>query len=175
MTPIPFDTKKSSIDWIAFGAAVGLALLGLVTMSSFQAQDPFFIRQAVWILIGVGGFFIAANVDWRFLRRGSVAAALFFILLVPLVVLVVAGTATKGAKSWFDLGGFALQPVEFVKLALIIALAQYFSRRHIEIKNIRHILVSGAYAGVVFLLVAHQPDFGPAIIIFLIWLGMVLL
>jgi len=92
---------------------------------------------------------------------------------VPLVILVVLGHATKGAKSWFDLGPFALQPVEFVKLALIITLAKYFSRRHIEIRNIQHILVSGAYAGLVFGLVAIQPDFGSAIIIFLIWLGMV--
>ena len=175
MTPIRFDTKKSSIDWIAFGAALGLALLGLVTMNSFQAQDPFFVKQALWIFISVGAFFIASGIDWRFLRRGGVAAALFFIVLIPLVVLVVAGTATKGAKSWFDLGGFALQPVEFVKLALIITLAKYFSRRHIEIANIRHILVSGVYAGIVFILVAIQPDFGSAIIISLIWLGMVLL
>src|SRR5262249_8378083 len=63
--------------------------------------------------------------------------------------------------------------VEFVKLALIIVLAKYFSRRHIEIRNIRHVLVSGLYAGIVFALVAIQPDFGSAAIIFLIWLGMI--
>ena len=175
MTPIPFDTKKSFIDWIAFGAALGLALLGLLTMNSFQGQDPFFLRQATWILAGVAVFFIAAKVDWRFLRRGSVAAALFVAVLLPLIILIVVGTAIKGARSWFDFGAFALQPVEFVKLVLIITLAKYFSRRHIEIKNIRHILVSGTYAAVVFVLVALQPDFGSAIIIFLIWLGMVLL
>lgn len=175
MTPIRFDTKKSSIDWIAFGAALLLAVLGALTMNSFQAADPFFVRQVIWILAGVVVFFIAAKVDWRFLRRGSVAAAVFGIVIVPLLVLVAVGTVTKGARSWFDLGAFALQPVEFVKLALIIALAKYFSRRHIEIANFRHILVSGAYAGIVFVLVALQPDFGSAIIIFLIWLGLVLL
>jgi len=182
MTPIRFDTKKRSlpagrrgIDWTAFCAALSLALLGLLTMSSFQAQDPFFLRQALWILIGVGAFFIAAQVDWRFLRRSTFAAGFYAVLLLPLVFLIVAGHSILGAKSWFDLGFFAFQPVEFVKLALIVALAKYFSRRHIEIKNIRHILVSGTYAAVVFVLVALQPDFGSAIIIFLIWLGMVLL
>lgn len=175
MTPIRFDTKKSFIDWIAFGSALALALLGLLTMNSFQSQDPFFLRQALWIAVGVSVFFIAAKIDWRFLRRGSVAAAVFGAVIIPLVILVAVGTVTKGARSWFDLGAFALQPVEFVKLALIIALAKYFSRRHIEIANIRHILVSGAYAAIVFVLVALQPDFGSAIIIGLIWLGMVLL
>ncbi|MSR70894.1 rod shape-determining protein RodA [Candidatus Kaiserbacteria bacterium] len=175
MTPLRFDTKKSHIDWIAFCAALALALLGAVTMNSFQGEDPFLLRQGVWIVLGVGVFFAAAYIDWRFLRRSGVAAAIFGAVLVPLVFLIALGTVTKGAKSWFDLGPFALQPVEFVKLALIIALAKYFSRRHIEIKNIRHILVSGAYAALVFVLVALQPDFGSAIIIFLIWLGMVLL
>ncbi len=167
--------KKRFVDWVAFGAALALALLGLLTMSSFQAQDPFFVRQSIWILLGVGMFFVASTIDWRFLRRGGVAAALYALVLIPLIVLVILGHATMGAKSWFDLGLFALQPVEFVKLVLIVALAKYFSRRHIEIANVRHILVSGAYAGLVFVLVAIQPDFGSAIIIACIWLGMVLL
>ncbi len=181
MSPLRFGKKSSlpaggrGIDWIAFSAALGLCILGLVTMSSFQSQDPFFFRQCIWILLGVVVFFVASKIDWRFLRLSTVAAAVYAVVLLPLIFLVVAGHATQGAKSWFDLGPFALQPVEFVKLALIIALAKYFSRRHIEIANIRHILVSGAYAGIVFILVALQPDFGSAIIIFLIWLGMVLL
>lgn len=173
--PLAFAAKKTSVDWLAFGAAITLGLLGLLTMNSFTGQDPFFIRQVVWLLISVGVFFAASAIDWRFLRRGTTAAMLFAAVIVPLLVLVGVGTAVKGAKSWFDFGAFAFQPVDFVKLALVITLAKYFSRRHIEIRNIRHILVSGAYAFIVFVLVALQPDFGSAIIIFLIWLGMVLL
>lgn len=175
MTPIALTTKKSYIDWFALGAALLLALLGALTMNSFTGEDPFFERQLIWILVGTGVFFIASTVDWRFLRRSGVAAALYAAVIVPLLILLAVGTVMKGARSWFDLGAFALQPVEFVKLALIIVLAKYFSRRHIEIANIRHILVSGAYALIVFVLVALQPDFGSAIIIGLIWLGMVLL
>lgn len=167
--------NKVTPDFIAYGAALALALLGAVTMNTFTAEDPFFLRQLIWIIVGSVAFFAASYIDWRFLRRGSVAAVIYAATLLPLLVLIIAGTAIQGARSWFDIGAFALQPVEFVKLALIIALAKYFSRRHIEIANIRHILVSGAYAGIVFILVALQPDFGSAIIIALIWLGMVLL
>jgi rod shape determining protein RodA len=53
-------------------------------------------------------------------------------------------------------------------------LAKYFSRRHIEIGNFKHILISGIYAFIPFLLVFLQPDFGSAIIIFCIWFGMTL-
>ena len=91
-----------------------------------------------------------------------------------LLFLIVAGQVTKGAKGWLDLGFFSLQPSEFAKIALIILLAKYFAQRHIEIAHIKHIIVSGVYALILFLLVAMQPDFGSAMVIFLIWLGMVL-
>ncbi len=166
---------RKIIDWPSFTAALTLALLGLVTMSTFASDDPFFLKQTAWIVLGVILFFVASQVDWRLLRRPGVAGIIYIVVLVPLIALIVLGHTTKGAKSWFDLGPFALQPVEFVKLALIITLAKYFSRRHTEIRNIRHILISGAYAGVVFILVALQPDFGSALIILSIWLGMVLI
>jgi rod shape determining protein RodA len=175
VTPISLaPNKKSSIDWIMLGSALALCALGLITMSSFQSQDPFFIKQLIWIIVGVVVFFAASQIDWRFLRRSGVAAGIYGVLLLPLIFLVIAGHATLGAKSWFDLGFAAFQPTDFVNLALIILLAKYFSRRHIEIANFRHILISGAYAVVVFLLIALQPDFGAAVIIFFIWLGMVL-
>jgi rod shape determining protein RodA len=61
-----------------------------------------------------------------------------------------------------------------MKLVLIIVLAKYFSRRNVEIANIRHIIVSGVYAFIPFFLVVLQPDFGSAMVLFFIWLGMVL-
>lgn len=175
MTLRVLGRKIGAIDWPAFIAALSLSLLGLLTMNSFTGDDPFFVRQAIWITLGVVVFFGASQVDWRFLRRSGVAAIIFGLVVALLLVLVAVGQTLQGARSWFDLGAFAIQPVELVKVALIIALAKYFSRRHIEIRNIRHILVSGAYAFIVFLLVALQPDFGSAIIIFLIWLGLALL
>ena len=57
---------------------------------------------------------------------------------------------------------------------MILILAKYFSRRHIEIAHIRHILVSGLYALLPFILILLQPDFGSAVIIFAIWLGMIM-
>jgi rod shape determining protein RodA len=53
-------------------------------------------------------------------------------------------------------------------------LAKYFSRRHVEIDNFKHIFISGIYALIPFLLVFFQPDFGAAIIIFFVWFGMTL-
>ncbi|MDE2071285.1 MAG: rod shape-determining protein RodA [Patescibacteria group bacterium] len=167
--------RPSYIDWVALLCALALSFLGLTTMTSFEPQDPFFVRQALWIGIGLIVFFTASRIDWRFLRRTGVALGFWLAVVALLGLLVVVGHTAQGAKSWFDLGGVGLQPTELAKLALIVLLAKYFSRRHIEIANIRHILVSGAYAGVLFMLVTLQPDFGSAVIIACIWFGMALL
>lgn len=172
--PTLASAKQYATDWLALGAAALLSLLGLLTMNSFQPGDPFFVRQAVWLGVSIVGYFAASKVDWRFLRRGSFAAWAYTALIVPLILLLAVGTAVKGAKSWLSFGSLGIQPIELAKLALIVALSKYFSRRHIEIRNIRHILVSGVYAGIVFVLVALQPDLGGAIIIGCIWFGMVL-
>jgi rod shape determining protein RodA len=166
--------KIPSIDWGLFAAIVPIMLAGLFTMNSFSGPNIFFNRQIVWIIISLAVFFFFSTIDFKFLRKTGIVFGSYVGIVVVLVLLFLLATATKGAQGWFDLGAFSIQPSEFAKLALILLLAKYFSRRHIEIKNIRHILVSGAYAGIIFVLVALQPDFGSALIIFSIWFGMVL-
>ena len=163
-----------NIDWVLFGSVATITLAGLVTMNSFVGQSVFFNKQIIWIGVSVFAFFIASNIDWGFLKNTRVVTILFFISTSLLFLLFVAGNITKGAQSWFDFGAFSFQPIDPIKLVIILILAKYFSRRHIEIANIRHILVSGTYVFIIFGLVLLQPDFGSAIIIFFLWFGMVL-
>ncbi len=162
------------IDWILFCATLPLLGAGLVTMNSFTGDSQFFIRQIIWIAVAIAVFFGLSAIDYRFLRKTWVSVLLFIISCVLLVGLFVVGKISHGAASWFNLGLFSFQPADIIKLVIIIVLAKYFSRRHIEIANVRHIFVSGFYAAVIFFLVLIQPDFGSAVIIFFIWLGMVL-
>lgn len=134
----------------------------------------FFDRQIIWIALSVLVFFLTSLPEYIFLRRTPIVAAIFCVALALLALVFFAGTVVKGAQSRFDIGFFVIQPSEFAKLALIIVLAKYFARRHVEIANFRHIFVSGAYAAAISILVFLQPDFGSAIIIASIWLGMVL-
>lgn len=169
--------KKISggIDWILFSAVILLVSLGLVTMNSFVEPNSFFEKQIIWMFVGVALFFALSFIDFRFLRRTGVIVSLFIISTVILLLLFIFGDFVKGAQNRFDLGIFSLQPSDPIKLVVILLLAKYFSRRHVEIAHVRHILVSGFYTFVLFLLVFLQPDFGSAIIIALIWLGMVLI
>ncbi len=167
--------KLSGIDWILFLSAVLVALAGLVTMNSFvEEQSHFFEKQLIWILISVGVFFVASFVDFRFLRKTGVIITIFSISCGVLFLLFTLGYVAKGAQSWFRLGLFSIQPSDLAKLVLILVLAKYFTRRHVEIAHIKHIIVSAIYAFVLFLLILLQPDFGGAIIIFFLWFGMVL-
>jgi rod shape determining protein RodA len=164
----------ASIDWVLFFATLPIIAAGLVTMNSFTGDTMWFQKQIVWLLISVSVFFGASFIDWRFLRRTDVIVILFSITSVLLALLFLTAHLVKGVYGWFDFGLFSLQPAELAKLVLVLLLAKYFSRRHVEIKHIRHIVVSGFYAFIIFLLILLQPDFGSAIIIFLIWFGMVL-
>lgn len=170
----PIKQTVQSFDWILLTALIPIMAAGLMTMNSFSGDGGYFNKQLLSIVISLVVFFVVSMLDMRFLRRTRVVVALYAISVVLLFGLFITGSVFQGAQSWFSIGLFAFQPAELSKLVLIILLAKYFSRRHVEIRNIRHILVSGAYAGIIFLLVLAQPDFGSALIIFLIWFGIVM-
>ena len=162
------------LDIYLLGAAFILTSMGLVTMYSFEGSNFFFERQIVWILSAFILMFLAMLPDYRFLRVGNSTffIYLFFVLLLVLVLFV--GEITLGAQSRFDLGFFSLQPSDPAKLVLIAVLAKYFSKRHEQIGDFKHIIISGLYTLVFFGLVFIQPDFGSAIILFFVWFGMIL-
>lgn len=162
-----------SIDWVLISAVIPILAAGLVTMESFGGGPDYYLtRQLVWITIALAVFFISSAIDWRFLKNGTLLVGLFLLIACLLAALFMLAHTVRGVQSWLSFGGVSLQPVDLAKLILILVLAKYFSRRHIEIANIRHILISGLYAFIIFVLVFLQPDFGSAMIIFALWLGM---
>jgi rod shape determining protein RodA len=163
-----------NIDWILLGSVILIVCAGLVTMNSFVGQNSFFNKQLIWLAVSCVVFFWATTLDWQFLKNTRIVMVIYSVSVGLLLILFVLGKVSHGAQSWFSFGGFSFQPVDLSKLAVILILSKYFSRRHIEIAHIRHILVSGFYVLTIFVLVFLQPDFGGAIIIFFIWLGMVL-
>src|SRR3989344_2854512 len=166
--------ERIHIDWFLFVPALLISLAGLVTMNSFSGENYFFFRQSMWILVSIIVFLGASLVDWRFLRQTRVVVSIFVLTVGILLLLAAIGYTAKGAERWFRFGPVAFQPFDLARVAIILILAKYFSRRHVEIRNIRHILVSGFYAFLIFVPLFLQPNFGAAIVIALIWLGMVL-
>lgn len=167
-------------DWVLLACVGLLTALGLVAIysvalgSSSGADLLNFKKQAVFagagmlLLLGV-----AWLADYRALARLSVAA---FALSCALLVAVLAfGSTIRGTTGWFSLGFFAFQPVEIVKICVIIFLAKFFSDKARLITDLRYVGASGAGVIVIMGLVLLQPDFGSALIIGAIWGGFTLL
>jgi rod shape determining protein RodA len=168
----PFKALLST--WPLLATAVTLSLLGVLTMTPFDGTSSLAPRQLIWIGIGIAVYASCTLMDMRFIRRTPVIIAGYVAAVVLLAILMVVGHTTMGAKSWFSFGLFAFQPADFAKLVVIALLAKYFSRRHMEMGNFTHIIISGAYASAIILLVLIQPDLGTAVIFMTVWFGMVL-
>lgn len=174
LSKIGTNKISSGIDWLLILFMLPVLGAGLVTMKSFTEESLLFNHQLIWIGVSFLFLFALSFIDFRFLKRTDVLVSLFAIFSGLLLLLFFIGHTAKGAQSWFSLGGFSFQPSDMIKLVVILMLAKYFSRRHIEIGNFKHIFISGLYALIPFILVFLQPDFGSAIIIFCIWFGMTL-
>lgn len=162
------------VDWSILFAVIPLLLSGMTTMMSFSERISLFDKQLIWGLVGIVIAIGISRIDIRFLRDSRYVIISYILSLGLLVLVLVLGKTVKGAKSWFDFGGFSFQPTDLVKLLVIIVLAKYFSRRHVAIAELKHLFISSLYALVPMALILLQPDFGSAMIVALLWLGMAL-
>jgi len=162
------------LDWILVSSALALVFFGLVTMKSFgSGENYFFNRQIIWLLIAFFVFILTYSIDWSFLKTNSVfLLALYLFIILLLAVTAVLGEVTRGAASWIKIHSVTLEPVELIKPILILLLAKYFSKRHVDIARFLHLFISSLYLGLPFLLVLLQPDLGSAVVLGAIWLGM---
>ncbi len=165
--------EERGVDLYILIPAILLSILALFTLASFGEVQTRFVKQAVWVVLGIVSFFVINKVDLDFFKRRKTTLTIYGLSIAALLLLFISGHVAKGAQSWIRLGFLSIQPTDPAKLALILLLAKYFSKRHIEISAFRHVFISGVYAGFLSLLVLLQPDFGSAVTMFCIWAGMV--
>lgn len=170
----PAGGEASGGDWTLLLPALSLSLIGVLTMSTFGQSSSLAPRQLLWVLTAFGIYLVLSMLDMRFIRRTPVVMVLYGISVLLLLLLLLFAHPVMGARAWFSLGLVSFQPADFAKLALLALLAKYLSRRHVEIGDYRHILVSGVYTLVPVLLILFEPDMGNAIIFSVLWLGMML-
>jgi rod shape determining protein RodA len=162
------------MDWVLLGSIVPMLLGGLATMTSFGGTEGFFGKQLLWISVGLVVMIGIAFVDMRFFRDSRYITIFYGISISFLVLVLLLGKTVKGSKSWFSFGIFSFQPTDIVKLMVIAMLAKYFSRRHVAIAQFKHLLISVLYAALPVGLILLQPDFGSAMVITGLWLGLAL-
>jgi len=145
-----------------------LIVLGLLTILSARAD---WMRQVLWVAVGIAAYYVVATFDYRRLRR--LAPALYAGMLVLLVAVHLVGRTALGARRWLSVGGFPLEPSELSKLLLVLVLAGYLGR--LERLSWR------ALAGAILLvappayLILTQPDLGTTIVFIAVLMGMLFL
>lgn len=167
---MPLLLKK--IDW-QLNAAVGLlAAIGLASLLS--TKPALFWHQVGWIVLGVGIAMLVASVDVRsFLGRRSFVVGIYVFSLFLLGLTYIFAPVIKGNRAWIFIGPFQFQPSEFAKVALIVMLSYFFSKRHVGIAHWRTLLASLVYAGIPALIIAIQPEMGSALLLGVVWFGFV--
>jgi len=166
-----------NFDWIMFSAVLLLVVFGLVEIYSVALGRGSvnllnFHKQLISALLGFLVMFIVSFIDFHSLK--SLSRYIYFIFLILLGAVLFLGETVNGTKGWFFVGGFAVQPVELAKLALILFLSSYFADLATKVKTFRHLLISGIIAALPMFLIVMQPDFGSSLILGAIWLILVI-
>lgn len=173
-----FINHLRNLDWVAVGAACLLTFFGLVSIySSSLGRGDFsnFHKQIAFFGIGFVLMIAISFFDWRLLKNDSyVLLFLYGLGVIALAVLLFFGPETRGTQGWFKIGGISVDPIEYMKLVMIILMAKYFSSRHKEVYRIIHIILSGIYFLIPFSLVFLQPNLGSASVLMVLWVATLL-
>lgn len=169
--------SSRSFDWILFLSVLLLIAIGLEAVYSVDlSRGPelvFFKKQFIACGIGVAVALFASMLHYSWFRSGAkLAYAAAFTLLVGVLLV---GQKINGTRGWFVVGGFSFQPAEFAKVAIILliaAIVAHFGRRF---ERPLFFFGTGAIALVLMLLIMKQPDLGSAIVIGVIWFGLMYL
>lgn len=125
-------------------------------------------KQMVWILLALGIAFLTMLVEGRVLLHFSYI--LYALAILSLVLVLFAGLKIHGSRSWFNLGVVQIQPAEFAKIAVALALARYLSSFNIRLNTVRSVSICFALMVLPALLVLMQPDTGSALVYFSLFL-----
>lgn len=154
------------IDWAILLILVALAAYSYIGISGANAQFGEEKKQLIWYAIGFGAMFAVLLFDYKWI--GQLAYGLYGFGIVLLVLVLLFGTETNGAVSWFAFGPVKIQPSEFMKIFLILALARYLTSREEEgdapLQSASGLLGVFGLVALPIVLILMQPDLGTALV-----------
>lgn len=170
--------KFLKLDWVLFISVVLLLSLGLLALYSISLQDTSFNsmnlnKQLVSCILGIFALFFFSFFDYRALSM--YATKLYFGGILLLIFVMFWGTTIRGTTGWIGFGNFHIQPVEIVKLIMVIFLALFLSKKKTQLSIVVRIIASIVLIFIPVFLILRQPDFGSAAIIAGSWVLMLLL
>ncbi len=154
-----------NIEWwilILTGVLCVIGLVALYSTTQFNNFDDFH-KQIIWVIVGFIMMVIISFIDYRILVRIS---PILYGISILLLIFVLFTKSINGASSWFNIGGFSLQPGEVAKVTVILFLAYVLSKVQAKGREeVNRIFKLPLVLSVVILpvaLIIMQPDFGTA-------------
>jgi rod shape determining protein RodA len=164
------------IDLWLVTAALLLCIIGvfLIYSAKHHSENPaervIYLKQIVWILLGMLVCVLTFSIPLRFYEVFSYA---FYLLsLLALVSILLVGSSKMGAARWISVGGFNIQPSEFAKIATIFPLARYLAYSKHSIYGFRWLASVVGLALVPALLILRQPDLGTSLVFLAVLISM---
>jgi len=160
-------TLVALMGLIGFGALLVMAASPAVA-ERIGADDLHFVKRFFAVLpVAIAALFMASLQNPRAVRRMAIIG--FVIAMALLALTFVIGVDIKGARRWINLGGFALQPSEFVKPTFAVVAAWLFAEQRANPKFPGN-AISIALFVVVLAMLVKQPDLGMAAVVSAVWL-----
>ncbi len=160
-----------NFDWVMVGIYLLLVLMGWLNIyaavydenhkSIFDFSQSYG-KQMIWIASSALIALFIMAIDPKFFTQFAFGIFGFFLFL--LIIVLITGKTTAGSKSWFEIGGFGLQPSEFSKFATNLALAKFLSTSGIHIREFKTKVYASLILIVPALLILLQNDTGSAIV-----------
>lgn len=167
-----------NLDWILLTSTLGLVGIGSISLySSSMARGDFtnLEKQLVFFALGFVFMIVVSMFDYRLIRNDSyLILLLYFIGVAALAGLLIFAPDIRGIHGWYKIGGISIDPIEYMKLVLLILMSKYLAFRHIEVYRIRYIIYTGIYFALPIALIALQPDLGPVLVLGCLWMILLL-
>ncbi len=176
-----FDRRLlANFDWVLFLNALAICFVGVLAIYSaskgYTGDTRFWLRQVYWIGVGLGAGFLVLLVDMRTLGRWAYVFHGLAVLSLLLVLKFGRGSMGSPVERWFVVGGVALQPAEFAKYTLVLAMAFYFrDSRRVGDLGPRQVFWPLLFLAVPFVLIVEQPDLGTAMLLVLVFVPIIVL
>ena len=161
----------ANIDWVSILLYLLLVFIGWLNIyaavydenhSSIFDISQKYGKQLVWIGAAFVLAFLVLLTDSKFFTTFSMV--IYGIMIFLLIAVLFLGTETKGARSWFEIGDFRIQPAEFAKFATNLAIAYVMSRHNFKVMRFSSLLTIGLILALPAGLIILQNDTGSALV-----------
>ncbi|MCX6249646.1 MAG: rod shape-determining protein RodA [Bacteroidetes bacterium] len=161
----------TNIDWVLVALYLLLVIMGWFNIYAASYNETHtkifdfsqkYGKQMIWIIAAFTLALLVLMIDGKFFSQ---FAYLFYgISILLLIAVIFSGREISGSKSWFQIAGVALQPVEFAKVGVCLAIAKYLSALDVNMRQLKTQLVMAACILFPAVLVIFQHDTGSAIV-----------